>query len=264
MKQLMILGLVVVLMLAGCSLPGENTKPATDLQSFVQQGEWQLASITVDGTAMKLEKNWAVTLVMMDEGNLSGKAACNQFGGHYTLENGKLSTKEIAQTLMACMDDGMMALESAYLKALNAGGTLKQDGDQLVLTSADGKTELVFNRSQVSLPGTSWELASLHDEMSAALTMTPASITLTFGTDDQASGNGGCNNFFSTYTLDGEALSFGPVGSTEMACADSALSEQEVKYFRTLEAVKGYAYRMGMLQLLDADGKILASFTPAP
>jgi len=41
-----------------------------------------------------------------------------------------------------------------------------------------------------------------------------AHLTVTLGADGRAYGNGGCNHWFAPYTVEGNKLSFGPVGST--------------------------------------------------
>ena len=46
-----------------------------------------------------------------------------------------------------------------------------------------------------------------------------AHLTVTLGADGRAYGNGGCNHWFAPYTVEGNKLSFGPVGSTRKMCA---------------------------------------------
>lgn len=62
-------------------------------------------------------------------------------------------------------------------------------------------------------------------------------LTLTLGEDGRAYGNGGCNHWFAPYTLDGNQLSFGKVGSTRKLCAP-ALMEQERRFLQALETVQ--------------------------
>src|ERR1700739_708222 len=44
-------------------------------------------------------------------------------------------------------------------------------------------------------------------------------LTVTLGEDGRAYGNGGCNHWFAPYTLEGDQLSFGPLGQTRKLCA---------------------------------------------
>src|SRR5262245_35239780 len=55
-------------------------------------------------------------------------------------------------------------------------------------------------------------------------------ITLQLGADGRAFGSGGCNNYNGPYTLSGNALSFGLMAATRMACAQVAM-DQEQRYF---------------------------------
>ena len=48
-----------------------------------------------------------------------------------------------------------------------------------------------------------------------------AHLTVTLGNDGRAYGNGGCNHWFAPYTLDGDKLSFGKIGSTRKLCAEA-------------------------------------------
>ena len=62
-------------------------------------------------------------------------------------------------------------------------------------------------------------------------------LTVTFDDGGRAYGNGGCNHWFAPYTLDGDKLTFGPIGSTRKACAP-ALMEQEQRFFNALQTVQ--------------------------
>lgn len=64
-----------------------------------------------------------------------------------------------------------------------------------------------------------------------------AHLTVTLGADGRAYGNGGCNHWFAPYTLEGDKLSFGKVGSTRKHCAE-ALMEQEHRFFESLQTVE--------------------------
>ncbi len=64
-----------------------------------------------------------------------------------------------------------------------------------------------------------------------------AHLTVTLGADGRAYGSGGCNHWFAPYTLDGDSLSFGKIGSTRKLCAE-ALMEQEHRFFQALQGVQ--------------------------
>lgn len=82
-------------------------------------------------------------------------------------------------------------------------------------------------------------------------------LTLTLDVDGRAYGSGGCNHWFGSYQLDGENLSFGPLGSTRKMCAE-ALMEQEQHYFEALSEVQRWdTSATQQLQLWPATGKPL-------
>ena len=82
-----------------------------------------------------------------------------------------------------------------------------------------------------------------------------SNVTLTLGPDGQASGSGGCNRFFGSWSVKGSALSLGKMGSTMMAC-DPALMNQEGKFLRSLETATTYS--------LTPDGALVITTTEGP
>jgi len=64
--------------------------------------------------------------------------------------------------------------------------------------------------------------------------------TLTFDVDAVA-GNASCNRYFGSFELDGATLTFGPLASTEMFCADPGVMEQEQAYLTALASVDAWS-----------------------
>ncbi|MDZ5601390.1 META domain-containing protein [Pseudomonas sp. RP23018S] len=82
-------------------------------------------------------------------------------------------------------------------------------------------------------------------------------VTLTLGADGRAYGNAGCNHWFAPYTLNGDALHFGHVGSTRKLCAP-ALMEQEGRFLKALETVQRWdVSHEGQVRFWPHDGKAL-------
>jgi heat shock protein HslJ len=77
--------------------------------------------------------------------------------------------------------------------------------------------------------------------------------------ENQATGFGGCNNFFGRYELNGSLLTFGPMGATRMACPDLEMG-LEASVFEALENARQWKIEGGDLLLLKADD-ILARFS---
>ncbi len=85
---------------------------------------------------------------------------------------------------------------------------------------------------------------------------------LEIGEDGEVSGSGGCNRFSGKATISGDAISFSPLVSTEMACSP-AVMDQEQKFHAALGAAK--AFRIQPLErklvLFDGAGKAIARFS---
>lgn len=112
--------------------------------------------------------------------------------------------------------------------------------------------------------GTNWELESYLDtngEMAAKITDTV--VTAQFQAD-KVSGIAGCNNYNSSYQVDGDKLTFGPAASTRKVCAEPAgIMAQEDAYLSALAKVQTYKHRSDKLEMQDAGGETILVFTPA-
>lgn len=85
--------------------------------------------------------------------------------------------------------------------------------------------------------------------------------TLTVAADGSVNGNGGCNGFGGTATIDGDKVTFGPLAGTLMACAE-AVMDQERRFYDALERSASFRVdEAGKLILLDAGGSELARFS---
>lgn len=83
--------------------------------------------------------------------------------------------------------------------------------------------------------------------------------TLTFDADDKrVSGFGGCNRLTGGYEADGNKLKFGPVATTQMACAQGMSTEAD--FAAALELVTSYKIEGDKLIVYGADGKQLVQF----
>jgi heat shock protein HslJ len=82
---------------------------------------------------------------------------------------------------------------------------------------------------QPDLSGTRWLLTDLN----GAAPIADHVPTLEFGANAQASGNSSCNQYFGSYTIDGDTLNFGQLGSTMMGCEEPVM-QQETSFLQTL------------------------------
>ena len=82
--------------------------------------------------------------------------------------------------------------------------------------------------------------------------------TIKFEADGKAGGKGGCNNYFSSYILEGRTISLAEIGATKMMCAESA--ELENAFFQFLGTELRSIFSDGKL-VLSSDGGNTAVFT---
>jgi len=68
----------------------------------------------------------------------------------------------------------------------------------------------------------------------------PTKPSLDFSADGKVSGNGSCNRVVGSYTLSGEGLSIGQLGSSMMMCEDSHMAQERV-ILEVLRDTKGFA-----------------------
>ncbi len=104
------------------------------------------------------------------------------------------------------------------------------------------------------LSGTAWVLSSLPGQS----LLPDATVTARFE-DGRVQGMDGCNRYTSPYTAAGSTLQVGPRGaSTQMACPPAVMKQAEA-FMSALAGTRTYRIAAGQLQLLTADGAVLAT-----
>jgi heat shock protein HslJ len=102
-----------------------------------------------------------------------------------------------------------------------------------------------------------WEVTGVDNGRQAVASLvTGSAITLDLEPGGRVTGNATCNRYVGAYAVDGEAISFGPLATTRMACPTDALAEQERAYLAALAAAAAWSARGGRLELRDASGAL--------
>jgi len=102
----------------------------------------------------------------------------------------------------------------------------------------------------MDLPGSTWELVAIEGGAVAG----DAVPTLAFDDQGAVSGSTGCNTFSGEVAIDGNTLSFGPLVTTRMACADPAANAQEEAFLSAMERVSAYT--------IDEQGRLVLQGGP--
>ena len=85
--------------------------------------------------------------IRFEDGQASGNASCNSFGGEYQVNGKQIKFNQMASTMRACVDQSLMEQESAYLKFLGEAQHFELANGQLQIYRSDGEA-LTFVSAQ--------------------------------------------------------------------------------------------------------------------
>lgn len=225
---------------------------------------WLLRSQSVDGTLTNVPDGVLVSLRLLD-GQAGGNGGCNRYSTSYLIDGDNIEFGQLATTLMAC-EDPAGELEGAYFANLAATATWSSDGTNLTFASADGADILVYEAAAEASVVGSWIASGINNGtggvVNSAIT---SSVTADFSPEGDLTGFDGCNDYFTTYEVDGDSIVISDaIGSTRMACADDDLAAQSQQYTTALAAATTWSIDdRGNLQLRDDGGSLQVEYVPA-
>lgn len=228
---------------------------------------WVLTSQAVDGELVEVPDRVVVSL-LMEDGQAGGQGACNGYFTSYEKDGFELSFGEIGSTMMACMP-AVMDFEQAYFANLGKVASYQSGGIQMAFLDADGDFILEFDIAPATSVVGAWVATGINNQLgenagvvSSAIT---SEITAEYSADGDLTGFDGCNDYFTTYEVDGDAIVISEaIGSTRMACASDELAEQAQWYYGALASAATWSVdAAGKLELRDADGSLQVSYAPA-
>ena len=246
--------LVLLVGLSGCALRGED-----DASGGLANTAWTVTSI--GGVATLADAR--PTMAFAPEGVVSGSGGCNGYSGPFRTDGARIEVGDLASTMMLCEGE-RGAQEAAFIAALS-GATDWSQTEQGTLEIA-GITAMVAeplvaevppppgDPSGSGLPGSLWVLT----ELGATADLPDIFPTVEFGSDGTVSGFAGCNTYSGTYTIEGEALTFGPLATTKMGCPPPA-SEVEAAFLAAMSGVTGFRIEPTRLELV---GPVPLAFGP--
>jgi heat shock protein HslJ len=203
-----------------------------------------------------------ITAQFFEDGKVGGSAGCNNYNTTYKVDGKNIQFGELAATTMMACPDPIMQQERDYLDMLKNAATFKIADDELTLFDSDGNALAVFAAQSQDLAGSSWDVISYNNGKEAVVSLIIGSeITANFGEDGQLTGNASCNNYFASYETDGDMISIGPAGATEMFCSEpEGVMEQEQQYLAALETADTYKIEGLKMEMRTDDGALVASF----
>ena len=226
---------------------------------------WQLIAYLDGAGNLTLPYREAPATLTMVDGQATGNTGCNNYFGSYTLDGDSLTFGPMGATMMACPEP-QSAQEQAYLAGLANVASYVVVGNQLHFLNADGEIIMAFEPQQsTGLTGTVWSATGVNNGKQAVVSLVAGTeITAVFAEDGTLSGSAGCNNYTTTYTVDGDNITIGMGASTMMFCAEpEGVMDQEAQYLAALETAATYTITGDKLELRTADGALAVSYAAA-
>ncbi len=288
MKQNAILfligGIIVAVLVAGCTAPLGTTPPATTPAtpapttlvvaetdpSSPLSGTWTLISALGGRGTSNVLPGTTITATFAEDGTVSGSAGCNNYVASCQSGKNTLSIGTLITTLKTCGSPaGIMSQEQIFLTNLQAAAKYTITGDILSISDPSGKILLTFRKEGVakdSLPfaGISWELTKYRISTGSMIgANTHTTVHALFGAEGNLTGTAGCNSYVGFCTRTGQnGISIGPLATTRMYCGGPGVMDQEVVYLANLQAAASYQLMTdGKLQLMDGNGTPVLVYT---
>ena len=199
--------------LSGCCRLSDAPADSASLEGAT----WRLTELP--GQTLSADGPGDAVTVTFESGRVHGFSGCNRFTGSYSLDGVRLVLGSLGGTMMACPEPAM-SVERAVLGAFSGTLNVSVHGDGLVLSPADGGDALRFKREvPPGLEETAWEVTGYNNGRQAVVSPMPGTrLTLMFR-DGEVTGDGGCNRFHGSYTLEANALTIHPLAITRRARA---------------------------------------------
>jgi len=254
--------LLLGLVLAGAVVSGCASTEGED--GRVEELTWSLQSYRgADGETKAVRADVRVDAVFA-AGKVSGTSGCNNYQGPALISGSRMQSGPLATTKKVCLPS-VMEIEQAYLANLEnaARAVVDDESGSLVIRNADGDATLTFAVEKPrEFSGSSWKLALCSDGTGGVVPVLEGTrINITFEQNGKLGGLAGCNSYWGTYTTEGNALSIGAVGSSELSCAEPAgIMKQEKAYLQALQAAAIFKIEGDTLELRSGDGSLLASY----
>ncbi len=222
---------------------------------------WEVTSYNNgEGAIISVLPDAPVTSSFRGDSSLVGFSGCNVYSNLWYTDNFAIDVTFGGQTRYSC-SDAIMLQEALFQAAFGMAGVYKVLGDSMEFRNSAGELIMTFQRLEdLSLTGPNWLLQSLNDQQDALVVpISGTELNLTFNEDGTAGGSSGCNTYSGSYQATDTDLTFGPLASTMMACAEDIMN-QEAAFLSFLAATTNYEIQGNYLLLKDADGRVLLLF----
>jgi len=240
--------LASILFLASCGSTRELTQQ--DLNS-----RWELKRINgQDATNMFAGKNPDLNF-NFGTNQIWGNNSCNTYNGLFSLQNNKFKSTMLTTTDASCAD---VPAQVQYMDLLSRDSNLKLINNELIFNQ-NGTEALAFGKSVTmtsdQASGT-WMLETMNGQNAENL-FSQNRPTIRFDySGNKITGNAGCNDFTSTFSLARGVMEIGPFITTRMTCNDY---DNETTFINTLPG-RIEAYVVNNRLILRKDGNDIMTF----
>jgi heat shock protein HslJ len=239
-------------LLVACSGAGAPGQSAASLDGHTYLSTRLEGAILVPGTLIRLS---------FAEGKLNAHGGCNMMGGTYSVEGDRIRTTQMFMTEMAC--DEPRQAQDEWLARFLGDARFTLDGDTLTMT--DGTAKLTLLDKEVATPdqpieGTRWVLNGI--VLGDAVSSVPVGVTASIQIDGGRVGvEAGCNRGGGSVDVTADALTFGPIVTTKMACEAGAMSVESA-VLAVLSGDVTYTIDAGTITLDAGDAGLIFRATP--
>jgi heat shock protein HslJ len=242
--------------LTACSGDGGKGSSTNSGQAEITGVQWVL-----DTAALVRGAGDVVVTAQFANGQMTGDSGCNRYFATYTAKpaTGTMTLGPVGGTRIAC-EGTANDVEQAYLAALDKVQQYRATSDSLRLLDAGGKVLLRYSATDAAkaIQG-DWVVTSYYTGDALVSPISGSTLTAKFD-GKQVNGDDGCNSFGGPYTVDGDAITIGPLVSTLRACADPAIDAQGTKYQQAIALAKTFAVTGDRLDLFREDGGFAVTF----
>lgn len=248
------LKITIALMLLG--LMSFSNASAEDVTKEQLQGKWMLKSINNRSVHELFTNRIPYLIFNFDVEQISGNSGCNTYSGKFKYSGGKFEAPNIASGDMACTGSSD---EAALISLLNKSSKLSILNGELIF-SQDDKPVLVFYPAKpltsTDLNGI-WKLQSIDGkQVEADFAEKIPTLEFDFATN-KLTGNTGCNDYTSSFSLEKDVLDIKPLVTTRMACENM---KGETKFVKVFTGRTDLSLENNVL-VLRKDNKEIMTFT---
>lgn len=219
MKQT-IKSMVLIMGVIALSVGFQSCNSVKSIEQTKLEGNWQLKSLKGEDASDAFKTPAPTLKFNFQDKMIVGNGGCNNYSGVFSLtDKNEFSARNPVATMRACLDANKEPQFFAALATPNMKLSLV-DEDNTLLFKKGSEIVLEFVKADETIDAKqlsgSWILTNISGgDINELFDKKP---TLEIAEDGTVLGQGGCNSLRTSYTLDGNTITFKGIASTRMAC----------------------------------------------